>query len=151
MLKYVSLAFRCLLSSYFSGICGVHLSWNALLLTRAEMGDNRWGNISLIQNRTVLQPKTAYSTELISILSISINILFGSFVNQYIQQSYVRYLVVVYDVTRRETFANLSDVWAKEVELYSTNKDCVKMLIGNKVDRVSFLLSLVFSRSPQNV
>ncbi|XP_038905103.1 ras-related protein RABC2a-like [Benincasa hispida] len=46
-------------------------------------------------------------------------------------------IILVYDVTRRETFANLSDVWAKEVELYSTNKDCVKMLIGNKVDRES--------------
>lgn len=43
----------------------------------------------------------------------------------------------VYDVTRRDTFTNLSDVWAKEVELYSTNEDCVKMLVGNKVDRVS--------------
>ncbi|KAG7017389.1 Ras-related protein RABC2a [Cucurbita argyrosperma subsp. argyrosperma] len=46
-------------------------------------------------------------------------------------------IILVYDVTRRETFENLSDVWAKEVELYSTNKDCVKMLIGNKVDRES--------------
>ncbi|MBA0625205.1 hypothetical protein Godav_010432, partial [Gossypium davidsonii] len=44
---------------------------------------------------------------------------------------------VIYDVTRRETFTNLSDVWAKEVELYSTNQDCVKMLVGNKVDRDS--------------
>ncbi|MBA0635431.1 hypothetical protein Godav_005125 [Gossypium davidsonii] len=43
----------------------------------------------------------------------------------------------VYDVTRRETFTNLSTVWAKEVELYSTNQDCVKMLVGNKVDRDS--------------
>ncbi|KAH9602113.1 hypothetical protein KSS87_015914, partial [Heliosperma pusillum] len=42
-----------------------------------------------------------------------------------------------YDVTRRETFSNLSDVWAKEVELYSTNQDCVKMLVGNKVDKDS--------------
>ncbi|WVZ04780.1 hypothetical protein V8G54_018126 [Vigna mungo] len=41
----------------------------------------------------------------------------------------------VYDVTRRETFTNLSEVWSKEVELYSTNQDCVKMLVGNKVDR----------------
>lgn len=49
-------------------------------------------------------------------------------------------------MTRRETFTNLSDVWAKEVELYLTNKDCVKMLVGNKVDRVSFL----FSTYPQN-
>ncbi|TXG58424.1 hypothetical protein EZV62_016253 [Acer yangbiense] len=46
-------------------------------------------------------------------------------------------IILVYDVTRRETFTNLSDVWAKEVELYSTNRDCVKMLVGNKVDRES--------------
>ncbi|XP_021824070.1 ras-related protein RABC2a [Prunus avium] len=46
-------------------------------------------------------------------------------------------IILVYDVTRRDTFTNLSDVWAKEVELYSTNKDCAKMLVGNKVDRES--------------
>ncbi|KAK2658130.1 hypothetical protein Ddye_011182 [Dipteronia dyeriana] len=46
-------------------------------------------------------------------------------------------IILVYDVTRRETFKNLSDVWTKEVELYSTNRDCVKMLVGNKVDRES--------------
>ncbi|KAL5993040.1 hypothetical protein ACLOJK_013960 [Asimina triloba] len=42
-----------------------------------------------------------------------------------------------YDVTRRETFTNLADVWAKEVDLYSTNQDCIKMLVGNKVDKDS--------------
>ncbi|CAN0926188.1 Ras-related protein RABC2a [Linum grandiflorum] len=46
-------------------------------------------------------------------------------------------IILVYDVTRRETFTNLSDVWAKEVELYCTNQDCVKMLVGNKVDKDS--------------
>uniref|UniRef100_A0A2P2NFZ5 Ras-related protein RABC2a n=1 Tax=Rhizophora mucronata TaxID=61149 RepID=A0A2P2NFZ5_RHIMU len=46
-------------------------------------------------------------------------------------------IILVYDVTRRETFQNLSDVWAKEVELYSTNENCAKMLVGNKVDRDS--------------
>ncbi|KAG6693467.1 hypothetical protein I3842_09G002600 [Carya illinoinensis] len=46
-------------------------------------------------------------------------------------------IILVYDVTRRDTFTNLSDVWAKEVELYSTNQDCVKMLVGNKVDIAS--------------
>ncbi|CAN4126181.1 unnamed protein product [Withania somnifera] len=46
-------------------------------------------------------------------------------------------IILVYDVTRRDTFTNLSDVWAKEVELYSTNEDCIKMLVGNKVDRES--------------
>ncbi|KAL3839711.1 hypothetical protein ACJIZ3_024302 [Penstemon smallii] len=46
-------------------------------------------------------------------------------------------IILVYDVTRRDTFANISDIWAKELELYSTNQDCVKMLVGNKVDRES--------------
>ncbi|KAJ6821585.1 ras-related protein RABC2a-like [Iris pallida] len=44
-------------------------------------------------------------------------------------------IILVYDVTRRETFTNLSDVWAKEVELYSTNQDCIKILVGNKADK----------------
>ncbi|KAL1193925.1 Ras-related protein RABC2b [Cardamine amara subsp. amara] len=46
-------------------------------------------------------------------------------------------IILVYDVTKRETFMNLADVWAKEIELYSTNHDCIKMLVGNKVDRES--------------
>ncbi|EFJ14579.1 rab family GTPase [Selaginella moellendorffii] len=46
-------------------------------------------------------------------------------------------VILVYDVTRRDTFTNLQDVWLKEVELYSTNQDCVKLLVGNKVDRDS--------------
>lgn len=51
--------------------------------------------------------------------------------------SAVFWSVLVYDVTRRESFTNLSDIWANEVELYLTDQDCVKMLVGNKVDRVS--------------
>ncbi|XP_054790128.1 ras-related protein RABC2a-like isoform X2 [Prosopis cineraria] len=46
-------------------------------------------------------------------------------------------IILVYDVTRRYTFTNLSEIWSKDVELYSTNQDCVKMLVGNKVDRDS--------------
>ncbi|XP_038997742.1 ras-related protein RABC1-like [Hibiscus syriacus] len=46
-------------------------------------------------------------------------------------------VIMVCDVTRRETFTNLSEIWAKEVELYSTNQDCIKMLVGNKVDKES--------------
>ncbi|GAA0184287.1 small GTPase [Lithospermum erythrorhizon] len=44
-------------------------------------------------------------------------------------------IIMVYDVTRRDTFTNLSDIWAKEIDLYSTNQDCIKMLVGNKVDK----------------
>ncbi|XP_065046786.1 ras-related protein RABC1-like isoform X1 [Musa acuminata AAA Group] len=46
-------------------------------------------------------------------------------------------IIMVYDVTRRETFTNLSDVWGREIDLYSTNQDCIKMLVGNKVDKES--------------
>ena len=46
-------------------------------------------------------------------------------------------------MTQRETFRNLSDVWAKESDLYSTNQACVKMLVGNKIDKVSSSISLL--------
>ncbi|CAN6475937.1 unnamed protein product [Victoria cruziana] len=51
-------------------------------------------------------------------------------------------VIMVYDVTRRETFKNLSEVWAKEIDLYSTNQDCIKMLVGNKVDKVLLLYQM---------
>jgi hypothetical protein len=35
----------------------------------------------------------------------------------------------------------LADVWTKEIELHSATKDCIKMLVGNKVDKV--VLSLI--------
>ncbi|MQM18845.1 hypothetical protein Taro_051841 [Colocasia esculenta] len=53
------------------------------------------------------------------------------------QLVFVSLHIAVYDVTRRESFTNLSDVWAKEIELYSTNPDCIKVLVGNKVDKES--------------
>ncbi|CAN1238530.1 Ras-related protein RABC2a [Linum grandiflorum] len=43
----------------------------------------------------------------------------------------------VYDVTNRDTFVNLSEMWARDVELYSTNDECVKLVVGNKVDKES--------------
>lgn len=46
----------------------------------------------------------------------------------------------VYDVTRRETFTKL-DNWLNELETYCTRNDLVKMLVGNKIDRVSVFLT----------
>ncbi|CAI0410862.1 unnamed protein product [Linum tenue] len=46
-------------------------------------------------------------------------------------------IVLVYDVTKRDTFTNLSEIWARDVEHYSTNHECVKLLVGNKVDKDS--------------
>lgn len=42
----------------------------------------------------------------------------------------------VYDVTHQETFSKL-DNWLNELETYCTRNDLVKMLVGNKIDRVS--------------
>uniref|UniRef100_A0A2C9V3H1 Uncharacterized protein n=1 Tax=Manihot esculenta TaxID=3983 RepID=A0A2C9V3H1_MANES len=58
---------------------------------------------------------------------------FGTLISSYYRGAHG--IILVYDVTRRETFKNLSDMWAKEVELYSTNQDCIKILVGNKIDR----------------
>jgi Ras-related protein Rab-18 len=43
----------------------------------------------------------------------------------------------VYDMSRRETFENLAEIWAREVDMYGTVADCVKIVIGNKSDKES--------------
>ncbi|KAF2306837.1 hypothetical protein GH714_021884 [Hevea brasiliensis] len=53
-------------------------------------------------------------------------------------------MIMVYDVTRRETFTNLSEIWAKEIDLYSTNQDCIKMLVGNKVDKINCIKMFLY-------
>lgn len=40
-------------------------------------------------------------------------------------------------MTRRETFESLEDIWFKEVDMYSTVEGAVKMVVANKVDKVS--------------
>eukprot|EP00891_Asterochloris_glomerata_P005940 jgi/Astpho2/5940/fgenesh1_pm.00080_%23_29_t len=46
-------------------------------------------------------------------------------------------IVYVYDVTRRETFESLEEIWMREVDLYSTVDQAVKMVVANKVDKGS--------------
>ncbi|KAF7820194.1 ras-related protein RABC2a [Senna tora] len=60
---------------------------------------------------------------------------FGTVISSYYRGAHG--IILVYDVTRRETFTNLVDIWAKEVELYSTFPECIKILVGNKVDKDS--------------
>ena len=45
-------------------------------------------------------------------------------------------VILVYDVTRRDTFASLN-MWLGEVEQFSMGggKDVVKLLVGNKIDQ----------------
>jgi hypothetical protein len=42
----------------------------------------------------------------------------------------------VYDVTRRETLASLSDSWMAELDRYQPHPDVVRMVVANKVDKV---------------
>ncbi|XXG79481.1 hypothetical protein AAC387_Pa09g0536 [Persea americana] len=44
-------------------------------------------------------------------------------------------IILVYDVTRRETFTNLTNIWSKEIEQNSNNQNYIKVLVGNKVDK----------------
>lgn len=51
-------------------------------------------------------------------------------------------VILVYDVTRRETFTKL-DNWLSELETYCTRNDLVKMLVGNKIDKENHELDRV--------
>lgn len=42
---------------------------------------------------------------------------------------------VVYDCSSRETFDNMS-IWLNELDTYATKKNIVRMLVGNKIDKV---------------
>lgn len=43
-------------------------------------------------------------------------------------------MLLVYDVTKRDTFTRLEN-WLNELETYCTRNDLVKMLVGNKIDK----------------
>ena len=43
-------------------------------------------------------------------------------------------IVYVLDVTRRETFESLGEIWMHEVSMYSTIEDSIKMVVANKTD-----------------
>ena len=44
-------------------------------------------------------------------------------------------MFLVYDVTCKETFNKL-EAWLSECDTYTTKRDVIKMLVGNKIDRV---------------
>eukprot|EP01060_Flectonema_neradi_P032502 TRINITY_DN517_c2_g1_i1.p1 TRINITY_DN517_c2_g1~~TRINITY_DN517_c2_g1_i1.p1 ORF type:complete len:214 (+),score=32.72 TRINITY_DN517_c2_g1_i1:53-694(+) len=46
-------------------------------------------------------------------------------------------IILVYDITDRNSFDHLMDVWMGEVESYKSFPDVVKLLVGNKKDLVS--------------
>ena len=46
--------------------------------------------------------------------------------------------ILVYDVASKDTFSKL-DVWLNELETFANKPDIVKMLVGNKIDKVSRL------------
>ncbi len=58
--------------------------------------------------------------------------------------------ILVYDVSSKDTFSKL-DVWLNELETFANKPDIVKMLVGNKIDKVSkksnFILELILISS----
>ena len=55
--------------------------------------------------------------------------------------------LLVYDTSSRDTFDKLEE-WLNEVEMYSTKKDIIKMLVGNKIDKVISIYISTGSLSP---
>ncbi|XP_067397535.1 ras-related protein Rab-18-B-like isoform X3 [Emydura macquarii macquarii] len=50
-------------------------------------------------------------------------------------------VILVYDVTRKDTFTKLM-TWLNELETYATRSNIVKMLVGNKIDKVFYVQGL---------
>lgn len=48
----------------------------------------------------------------------------------------------MYDVSNKQSFSKL-DAWLNELETFATKHDMVKMLVGNKIDKVC--TNLLFS------
>jgi Ras-related protein Rab-18 len=46
-------------------------------------------------------------------------------------------VILVYDVTNRESFEHLRDTWLQELDTYAGDTKPIKMVVGNKIDRVS--------------
>lgn len=44
-------------------------------------------------------------------------------------------VILVYDVTNRDSFTNLHTTWLPELETYAPSPHIVKMVVANKVDR----------------
>ena len=60
-------------------------------------------------------------------------------------------VILVYDVTRRETFDDLRETWLKELKVYADMDELVLMIVGNKIDleeerQVSTEEGLAFAR-----
>lgn len=47
--------------------------------------------------------------------------------------------ILVYDVSNMNTFSKL-ETWLNELETYSTKSNIAKMVVGNKIDKVSEVL-----------
>ena len=48
--------------------------------------------------------------------------------------------MAVYDVTRPDTLQSIVDFWLPEFERHSSWRDAVKMIVGNKIDKVGLSL-----------
>ncbi|KAK9842968.1 hypothetical protein WJX74_004985 [Apatococcus lobatus] len=52
-------------------------------------------------------------------------------------------VIFTYDVTRPDTFSDLDDIWMRELDMYSTVENSVKMVVANKIDLESREVSKV--------
>jgi small GTP-binding protein len=53
-------------------------------------------------------------------------------------------IVLVYDVSNRDSFNHVND-WLNEISTYTSEDDCVMLLVGNKIDLEGILNVLCFA------
>ena len=114
--------------------------------SRFQGEDDRFGQqesqvINLGKNKSLKQCQGVYE------VSYSIQDTAGQERFRTLTPSYYRGaqgVILVYDVSSRESFEGL-EVWLNELDTYATKKDLVKMLVGNKIDKV---LQGLFSLGP---
>lgn len=53
-------------------------------------------------------------------------------------------VIIVYDVSNRESFENLKKTWLKELQTYANLDRIVLMVVGNKIDKVSIVSFFTF-------
>ena len=111
-----------------------------LVSLNGQWGGHFFGKGHLLEHGHLFIEEICYS---VKVLSASL-CLFSStnfnhtVMDETVHDSIQENLVVfplVYDTSSRETFEKLEE-WLNEIEMYSTKKDIIKMLVGNKTDKV---------------
>ena len=120
------------------------ISFWFLLIVLFVWGGHFFGKGQLLEHGHLFIEEIRYSVKVLSASLCLFSItnfnrtVMDETVHDSIQENLV-FFPLVYDTSSRETFEKLEE-WLNEIEMYSTKKDIIKMLVGNKIDKVQWNL-----------